>query len=102
VEQRLLAAGLLGFVDVVVAPHHGSLSSSTGDFVRLLSARHVLYATGRDNRWGFPRPEVVKRWREQGATGWDTARDGAVQMHFPADGAPLRIHTHRRRHYWQP
>jgi len=102
VEQRLLTAGQLGHTDVVVAPHHGSLSSSTGDFVRLLSARHVLYATGRGNRWGFPRPEVVARWREQGATGWDTARDGAVRVHFPANQGSLRVYTHRRRHYWQP
>lgn len=102
VERRLLADAELAPTDVVVVPHHGSLSSSTTGFVRELAPIRVLYATGRDNRWGFPKATVVARWREQGASSWDTARDGAVTVNFPASGRPIRVRGARRHHYWQP
>lgn len=102
VERQLLAAGRPGPVGVVVAPHHGSLSSSSPAFVRTLSPDYVLYATGQDNRWRFPRPEVVSRWRWQGAMSWDTARDGAVQVRFEPGAPQPQVRGHRRRHYWQP
>jgi len=101
-EQALLAAGGLPATDVVVVPHHGSRSSSRPAFVRALAPRHVLYATGHLNRWGFPKADVAARWAAQGAQSWDTVRDGMVTIRFPADGGALRVRTWRRHHYWQP
>lgn len=102
VERQLVMAGKLVATDVVVVPHHGSKTSSTAGFVRALSPRHVIYAAGRHNRWHFPRPTVVTRWRDQGATSWNTATDGAVRVAVPAGDGPVRLLAYRRRHYWQP
>jgi competence protein ComEC len=101
-ERVLLAAGSLSPTTVVVAPHHGSRTSSTAGLIAALQPRHVLYATGHANRWGFPKPDVATRWREQGAQSWDTAHDGAVTVRFAADTTPVRVSVARRDHYWLP
>ncbi|WP_070988680.1 DNA internalization-related competence protein ComEC/Rec2 [Halofilum ochraceum] len=77
-EWRLLARGTELDADVVVAPHHGSLTSSTPAFVRAVDPDHVLYAVGYRNRWDFPRPEVVDRWSPASGLGTDCA--GAIHV----------------------
>jgi len=79
-ERQLLSqAGDLG-ADVVVAPHHGSTTSSTPGFVRATSPRWAVFSVGHDNRWGFPDPSVVARYRRAGARILTTARAGAVRI----------------------
>ncbi|MFW5969548.1 MAG: ComEC/Rec2 family competence protein, partial [Halofilum sp. (in: g-proteobacteria)] len=80
-EWRLLARGADLGADVVVAPHHGSLTSSTPDFVRSVDPDHVLYAVGYRNRWNFPRPEVVARWAPANGLGTDCAGAIRVSIH---------------------
>ena len=90
VERRLLAD--LAPVDVALAPHHGSRTSSSPAFVRRLRPRFVVVQTGRGNRWGFPHPEVVARWRAAGARVLDT-KDGAVRVRL-APGPLAAAHWH--------
>lgn len=82
-EWRLLARGAELDADVVVAPHHGSATSSTPAFVRAVDPEHVLYAVGYRNRWDFPRPEVVRRWSP--ATGMGTDCAGAIRVSIPPE-----------------
>jgi competence protein ComEC len=65
-------------VDLLVAPHHGSQSSSTPEFVDALKAHYVVFSTGFRNRWHFPAPKVVQRWRSSGACTLNTAETGAL------------------------
>ncbi|MGH8162332.1 MAG: DNA internalization-related competence protein ComEC/Rec2 [Gammaproteobacteria bacterium] len=67
-----LAAGLL------VAPHHGSASSSTPGFVATVDPRFVVFAAGYLNQWHFPRPEVTARYRREGAQLLGSAHGGAL------------------------
>jgi competence protein ComEC len=101
-ERRLLESGALAHTTAVLVPHHGSRTSSTAGFVAQLAPSYVLYPTGRGNRWGFPKADVMARWRLAGATAWDTATDGAVEMIFGADGELPEVRGHRRAHYWNP
>jgi competence protein ComEC len=83
-------AGLApGPVTVMKAPHHGSDTSSTPGFVAATRPRHVVFCVGRRNRFGFPRPDVVKRWREVGATCHRTDVDGALT--FRSDGRDVTV-----------
>ncbi len=86
---------------VVVAAHHGSASSSSEKFIRAVQPRYVLFATGRANRWGFPREEVVNRWQAVGASTLNTAAEGAIEFNLGVDeaGEPLSWHSVSRR-YW--
>jgi competence protein ComEC len=101
-EAALLASGRLTPADVVVAPHHGSRTSSSPDFVTALRPRFVVFATGYANRWGFPKPDVVERWRDAGSCPLDTALTGAVRFRVdPGDGAALeRAERRDARRLW--
>lgn len=65
-------------VDLVIAPHHGSRSSSTPALVAASRPGYVVYTTAFGNRWRFPAAEVTARWAAAGACGLDTALDGAL------------------------
>ncbi|MGH8273326.1 MAG: ComEC/Rec2 family competence protein, partial [Gammaproteobacteria bacterium] len=71
-ERGRLAAALL------VAPHHGSAGSSTPGFVAAVKPRIVVFAVGYLNRYRFPRPQVVTRYRNAGTRRLDSAHDGVV------------------------
>ena len=85
-EAALLERGSLNRTDVVVAAHHGSRSSSSAQFVAATSPRWVLFAVGHRNRWGFPAPDVVARWRDSGAEAMETAAHGAIEFIVPPVG----------------
>lgn len=89
VEAAGEAALELGPVTVVKAPHHGSDTSSTPDFVAKTRPRHVVFCVGRDNRFDFPRDDVVQRWREAGAACHRTDLDGAIT--FESDGRDVTV-----------
>jgi competence protein ComEC len=103
VENRLVAAVPRRLrSSVVVAAHHGSSSSSSPAFVAAAQPRYVLFSAGVDNRWHFPRREVVARWCKAGARTLNTAAEGAIRMRFTPSGAVLEErHARSHRHYWQ-
>ncbi|MCX5746225.1 MAG: DNA internalization-related competence protein ComEC/Rec2 [Proteobacteria bacterium] len=76
-----------GRVDVVKVPHHGSRTSSSAAFVAATHPTLAIISCGRGNRFGFPAPEVVARWRAAGATVLRTDLLGAITLTIDADGA---------------
>lgn len=97
-EARLLRAHGDGLAsDLVLAPHHGSRTSSTAAFVRAVKPAVVVHAAGWRSRFGHPRPEVVERYAETGARQYTTGVSGAVRVWQPAPGEPLQVETWRAR-----
>lgn len=100
-ERRLLAgAPQLLAADVLVAPHHGSKTSSTAPFVTAVAARHVLFSVGYRNRYGFPHPTVAARYRNAGAELHNTAAQGAITVRLGAAGVAVESWRHQARRYW--
>jgi competence protein ComEC len=101
-ENALLAAGEDVRADVIVAPHHGSRTSSSISFVDAVAPAEVVFSTGYRNRWGFPHPEVKARYDAVGARAWNTAAHGAVEMRISAEGGIETISAWRevRHRYW--
>ena len=99
-EDALVDRGLQR-IDVVVAPHHGSVRSSTPDFVAAAGAQHVLVQAGLMNRYGHPASQTVARWENAGAIVWRSDRDGAVTVHSRQNGLSVRAERQTRRRYWQ-
>ena len=77
-EQRLLQ-DLPGHISLLLAPHHGSKTSSSMPFVRHLSPDIVVFSAGRANRYGHPHPHVVRRFSWEQSRQFNTATSGAVQ-----------------------
>lgn len=76
-------------VDIVVAPHHGSITSSTSAFVRQMRPRWVVYSAGHRNRYGHPHPRVIERYEQAGAQALSTAEAGAITFEFDGHGGVL-------------
>ena len=73
-QEAALVAGLahangangLG-ATVLLAPHHGSTTSSSAEFLAAVQPEVVLVQSGYRNRYGHPAPEVMARYRALGA-----------------------------------
>ncbi len=102
-EPAVAAAVGSGPPLVLVAPHHGSRSSSSAAFLATLKPALALVSAGWRSRFGHPHPEVVERYAHYGAPLHNTAEHGALWVAFPADAAPrlLAYERDRQRRYWR-
>jgi competence protein ComEC len=85
---------------MLVAPHHGSRSSSSPPFVAAVAPQHVVFTAGYRNRFHHPHPEVVLRYREQGSHILRSDRDGAITIDLEPSGIRLDAYRHSHRRYW--
>ncbi len=100
-ERRLLrehAAQLPA--ELLVVPHHGSKTSSTGAFLDRVRPKVALLPVGYRNRYRHPHPKVVERYRERGIALVDSPAAGAIEARFGAAGFELRRHRDGHRRYW--
>ncbi|MEQ1773651.1 MAG: DNA internalization-related competence protein ComEC/Rec2 [Burkholderiales bacterium] len=102
-EQQLLASSREKLrAQVLLAPHHGSKTSSIPEFVQAVDPRIVIYPVGYRNRFNHPHIDVEERYLRQGSHVYRTDRDGALTLHFGASDA-IKVTPHRAayRRYWQ-
>ena len=87
--------------EVLVAPHHGSRTSSTPAFIATVMPAVAIFAAGYRNRFGHPRSDVLARYRHAGASRPRTDLAGAITVEL-APGIPLTVDAERerRRRYW--
>lgn len=100
VERLLAEAGRWPRSEVVVAPHHGSRSSSSDALVAAVAARHVVFSAGYRNAFGHPVDAVVSRWQAAGARVWRTDLHGAIRIAVDATGVHVDADAHPVRRYW--
>ena len=101
-EYRLVRNGASVASDIVVVPHHGSLTSSTVPFTDSVRLSYAVVSAGYSNRWGFPKPLVVDRWRAVGATVINTASSGAIHFRVCSRGGIVAMSRERqlRHRFW--
>lgn len=92
IEAKLVADGLKP-ATLLVAPHHGSNTSSSRAFIEAVNPQFVFVSAGWRNRYGHPHPAVVRRYGLLGAKLWVTGVDGAL---FWSSQRPGRVRAHRR------
>ncbi|MFW8589425.1 DNA internalization-related competence protein ComEC/Rec2 [Glaciecola sp. 2405UD65-10] len=87
-EQAMLAKYTKNELNasVLLAPHHGSISSSTAPFVAAVEPEYVVFTSGFANRWGFPHSLVLKRYTNVGAYKATTGTDGQITFNFSPKG----------------
>jgi competence protein ComEC len=74
---------------VLLAPHHGSKTSSSERFIKKVDPEVIIISCGWKSRFGFPHPSVLKRYTDKGCRILGTACNGAVSM--STDGQTLTI-----------
>lgn len=103
IENRLLSQhGKKLSSNVMIAPHHGSKSSSSPDFIQAVSPDIVIFAAGYRNRYHFPAAMVVERYAKQGAEMYSTGHDGAISLDVHPQQGITRVRTYRASEgkYW--
>ncbi len=102
ITTQLAAQGRSRPVDVLIVPHHGSRTSSTARFVAMTRPRWALVSSGHRNRWGFPKPEVIERWQQAGATVLVGSSTGAIEfeLHPQRPLAAPRLARPEQRRLW--
>ncbi|MHB8472599.1 MAG: DNA internalization-related competence protein ComEC/Rec2 [Gammaproteobacteria bacterium] len=87
---------------ILVAPHHGSRTSSTDEFISAVAPTYVLFPVGYRNRYGFPRSDVATRYVEHHAQRFDTDSAGSIEFHIDPDTGVSTPRSYRQaaRRYW--
>lgn len=98
--QLLTQAGHALRSTVLVAPHHGSKTSSTDEFIHQVNPRLVIFTVGYRNRFGHPKDAVVERYRALGSRLLRSDADGAVLLRFAEDDVVVETSRALRRRYW--
>ncbi|HSH47989.1 MAG TPA: DNA internalization-related competence protein ComEC/Rec2 [Halomonas sp.] len=91
--ERQLLPHLPGELDVLVAGHHGSKTSSSLQLVEATRPSVVIYSAALDNSFGHPAAEVVRRFRRRGSCQLSTARDGAIGVTLGNSAGSERLST---------
>lgn len=88
--------------DWLLAPHHGSRSSSSWPFAKAVDPKQVVVSAGYRNAFRHPHAEVVERWQSLGADIHRTDGCGTYTLRVKV-GGETRWQCHRQgyRPYWQ-
>lgn len=72
---------------VLIAPHHGSKTSSSDAFLNAVQPQHVLIQSGWKNKYGHPHSEVMARYAQRGLQVLNTAQNGALRVELNPESA---------------
>jgi competence protein ComEC len=76
--------------DILLAPHHGSKSSSTREFLDMVKPQVCVISSGTGNFFGFPHEQTIKRLRNVGCRIIRIDREGAVKCTVDKDQLEIR------------
>ena len=86
---------------VMVAPHHGSKTSSSAELLQHVRPEWILIAAGYLNRFHFPHPDVIQRYRQYQMQWLNTADEGAIQIMTSGKQLLLSRERQRQQRYWR-
>ena len=66
--------------NVLIAPHHGSNSSSTSMFLQAIHPEYVLIPAGYRNQFDHPHRDVLQRYQQIKAKWFNSADSGAITI----------------------
>ena len=87
---------------VLIAPHHGSKTSSTAAFLDVVAPQVAVFQVGHLNRYGHPAEAVLARYRERGIALVDSPSCGAWTWRSGDAAGPSQAVCERSqsRRYW--
>lgn len=90
-EKRLLANyGEYLFSQILVLGHHGSNTSTTPEFLRMVEPQWAIASSGYLNHYKHPSLDTISHLEEAGVSLWRTDSMGAVQIQI---GQTLRVQS---------
>lgn len=76
-EQKMMNYGNIQ-AHILSLGHHGSNTSTGTSFLKAVNPEVAIYSAGRDNQYGHPHPDVVKRVKDQKIKLYGTDVHGSI------------------------
>lgn len=73
--------------DILKVGHHGSDTSSSSEFLAAVQPKYGIVSCGKDNKYGHPTPEILKRYEDAGIPLLRTDLLGTI--HLQSDGTNI-------------
>ncbi len=88
--------------DILVAPHHGSKTSSTHSFIQAVGAKQVIFTVGYLNRFKHPKPMIESHYKNNDAAIYRSDYHGELRVNFTRQQS-LKVESWRQTQpkYWQ-
>ena len=88
IEKELVSQGIEP-VDILKVAHHGSQSSSTEEFIAMLSPQISVISVGRNNSYNHPSEEVIQRLHNYNTEIYRTDTMGLIKVKIDKKGMDI-------------
>ncbi len=88
-EQYLLRQNKITRADIIKVPHHGSKTSSSAGFVNIVQPSLAVISVGKDNSYGHPHTEIIKRYGRSHLLRTDN--NGSIMLSLSPKNKELRL-----------
>ena len=88
-EKEIMSIYNLPDIDVLKVGHHGSITSSSKEFINEINPKYSIISVGKNNRYGHPNNEVLDNLKESKI--YRTDEDGSIM--FKMKNNKLEIET---------
>ncbi len=88
-EAQLLKNNADLQANILLAPHHGSLSSSSRLFIDAVSPEIIVVSAGNSKKGRFPDPFHLKSWKKRKIQVFQTNKDGTITI--KSDGKNISL-----------
>ncbi len=86
--------------EILIAPHHGSKTSSSLAFLKQINPKTILIPSGYLNRFSFPHQQVLKRYQKINAKVLNTAQNGALIVKMNENSVAVSSFRDLQGKYW--
>jgi competence protein ComEC len=93
-EGDMLAAKVVPDADVLKVGHHGSSSSTSSGFLKVVSPSTAIISVGAGNDYGHPAQSTLDRLASAGAKVYRTDKNGTISV--STDGSALDVAPERQ------
>ncbi|WP_298941358.1 DNA internalization-related competence protein ComEC/Rec2 [uncultured Psychromonas sp.] len=105
VEQKLVSENTTNQeanlkADILIAPHHGSKTSSSLAFIKQVQPDWVVFSAGYKNRWRFPILSVVERYQLLNVEHLTTANTGFIRFNVENQHIDVKTYREDLASYW--
>lgn len=84
-EHLLLQRYNLKNIDVLKVGHHGSMTSSSSEFIETIKPKISVISVSKNNRYQFPASQVMSTLQKSSHKIYTTAQHGAITIIFDAE-----------------
>lgn len=86
--------------DVLIIPHHGSKTSSSTDFIKLVNPDMAINSSGFANQFNHPHPDIKERYQNLYVDFFDTQNNGMIEIIFTRDGIQRNLYSEMHPNFW--